>query len=381
MLSDKHVLENVRLKSLFINLLTAMLASVVSSCGGGGSPTNSSAPAQAAGCQPAAATRPYVQTTNTDTSTTMTNIASCQASVSVSYRWSLVSKPQGSQAALSGTAMRTPAITPDVPGMYLFKMEEAGTTTAERTLVLVAQAAGTSPDLAAHALLIPDSTPKLAFNIKPNLNNQGLAFSAPYFYVGYDVTNGNGMIERYDANGVLDQSYGQVPVPTRHTAELAYRTSDNRLYAASGGGSEPTYVYRLSPDGQAVEHVYDFSDFGNSALLAIDNKNELFLLMTTASGGDKGDPVFRLIDPNNNNSVLLQFSIPNQGVPQGMEILDGIVYFYTNNRITMLDLAGNILGKTDLNIIGESQGMTLVTQGDKTTIAIGYNQPGRVYIF
>jgi hypothetical protein len=162
---------------------------------------------------------------------------------------------------------------------------------------------------------------------------------------------------------------------------LAYRIADSRLYAVSGGAGEPTYVYRLSPNGKAVENVYDFSAFGNSGLLAIDNKNDVFLLVTTTSGGDAGDPMFRLIDLNNNNSVLIQFSIPNQGIPQGVEILDGIIYFYTNNRITMLDLAGNVLGKTDLNISGESEGITIVTQGDKKTIAIGYNQPGRIYLF
>jgi hypothetical protein len=318
---------------------------------------------------------------NTGGSITLNDIASCQPGSSVNYRWSLVSKPLSSQTTLSGASVRTPSITPDIPGMYVFKMEETGTTTAERTLVLVAQPAGTSPALVEHTLLSSGAAPKTSFPIKPNLNNQGIAFSDGYVYVGYDVTNGNGMIERYSMNGVLDENYGRVSVPTRHTAELAYRTADNRLYAVSGGGSEPAYVYRLSQNGKAVENVYDFSAFGNSGLLAIDNKNDVFLLMTTTSGGDAGDPIFRLIDPNNNNSVLIQLSIPNQGVPQGVEILDGIIYLYTNNRITMLDFAGNILGKTDLNFAGESEGITILTQGDKKTIAIGYNQPGRIYIF
>jgi hypothetical protein len=277
--------------------------------------------------------------------------------------------------------MQTPAINPDMSGVYVLKLDKLNATTTDRHVVLVAYEAGASADLGTHALLNADSAPKLHFPIKPNLNNQGLAFHDGYIYVGYDITNGSGMIERYGPDGALDQNYGRVALPTRHTAELAYRTADNRLYAISGGGNEPTYVYRITQDGKAVDNVYDFSAYGNSGLLAFDNTNDLLLLMTSTSGGDKGEPTFRLIDLNNNNAVVLQFSIANQGIPQGLEIVDGIIYLYTNEKITMLDLSGNILGKKELDLPGESQGMTLVTQGGKKTIAIGYNQPGRIYMF
>lgn len=217
------------------------------------------------------------------------------------------------------------------------------------------------------------------FHVNQNLNNQGLAYFGGYYYVGYDLGGGNGYLEKYSGNGVLDASYGGVPVPTRHTADLAYRMADGRLYAASGGGSEPTYIYRLAVDGKSVDKTLDYTAYGNSALLAIDNTTDLLVLFTIQTGGDYGDPTFRFVDWNDNNRVVQQFTIPSQGVPQGLDVHDGMIYYYTDNKITVLDYAGNILDIWFINAGGESEGIAVVYEYGAPCIVVGYNDGRRLY--
>jgi hypothetical protein len=284
-----------------------------------------------------------------------------------------------SQGNLHDPTSTTPTFFADLPGLYTFRRVDTTGATPEKSLFLVAQPVGTSPDLLAHSLLNPTSTPTLEFNVNQAMNNQGLAWWNGYYYVGYDVGGGKGYVERYDAKGVLDRTYGGTAILTRHTAELAYRSADGRVYAASGGGAEPTYVYRLSADGKAVDTTLDFTKFGNSALIAIDNANDLLLLSSTTTGGDVGNPTFRLIDWNDNNRVVSEFTLPYPGVPQGIEIHEGLIYYYTNNKITLIDLLGNIIGSRDVPLSGESEGITLVIDGNKKYLAVGYNQPRRIY--
>jgi hypothetical protein len=231
----------------------------------------------------------------------------------------------------------------------------------------------------------PISTPveaapmlKFAFSTNNSRNNQGLANANGFYYVGYDVGNGNGLLERYSKAGVLDTTYGRAAIPTRHTAELAYRAADESLYAVSGGGTEKTYVYKVAADGKSVTKTIDFSDYGNSGLLAIDNVNDLFVLATTQSGGDAGSVTFRFIDAKN-NQVQRQFTIPSEGTPQGLEVYDNILYFYTNNKISVVDEAGNIIDRWTISTTGESEGLTLVVDGSERYLALGYNTPARVY--
>jgi len=219
---------------------------------------------------------------------------------------------------------------------------------------------------------------KYAFSVDKSRNNQGLAYINGFYYVGYDVGNGNGVIERYSKAGVLDISYGKVAIPTRHTAELAYREADDSLYAVSGGGNEKTFVYKIAADGKTVTKAINFSDFGNAGLLAIDNTNDQFILASTQTGGDAGAVTFRFIDAKN-NEVQRQFTIPSEGTPQGIEIYDSIIYFYTNNKISVIDSAGNIIDRWTIVTNGESEGLTLVVDGNERYLALGYNSPARAY--
>jgi hypothetical protein len=219
---------------------------------------------------------------------------------------------------------------------------------------------------------------KQQFTVDQSRNNQGLAFGDGYYYVSYDVS-GKGYLERYSLNGVLDPEYGRVNVATGHSAEVAYRAADKRLYVASGGGTSSTYVYRMSADGKSIDRSYNFSTYGNSALLAIDNAKDLLVVSSTQTGGDAGPVTFRIIDWNNDNKIINQFTISTRGLPQGLEVYGNVLYYYTNNKITLLNMTGTILDEWQVHAAGESEGITVVNDGSETYLAVGYNSPRRVY--
>lgn len=318
-----------------------------------------------------------LQLNNAQSQVVLKDISTCSGSTR-SLQWSLVSKPVGSRSVIDSPNDASINFYPDVAGTYFFRLKESSLGTAENTLILVSHPSGTSTWLSAHSVISDAYLTRLPISIKSSMNNQGLAYRDGYYYVGYDVTGGKGMIERFTASGILDSTYGGLPIPTRHTAELAFRAADGRLYAVSGGGTEPTYVYRIAADGKAVDATLDFTSLGNSALMAFDNTNDLLLLVSNKIGGDKGNPTFRFIDLNNNNRVIMEFSAPYQGVPQGLETHGGIIYLYTDNTITLFDFVGNIIDRKTTRETGESQGMTLVDENGKKALAIGY-QPGRVF--
>jgi hypothetical protein len=226
---------------------------------------------------------------------------------------------------------------------------------------------------------VPPPRLKLQFNVDQSRNNQGLAFGDGYYYVSYEVAGGKGYLERYNLSGVLDPEYGRVSVATGHSAEIAYRAADKRLYVVSGGSTAATYVYRMSADGKSVDRTYNFTNYGNSALLAIDNAKDLLVLSSTQAGGDQGWVTFRTIDWNNGNKIVSQFTIPPQGLPQGLEVHGDIVYFYTNNKITLLDKSGTILDEWKVVATGESEGIAVVNEGSENYLAVAYNSPRRVY--
>ncbi|HEI9941314.1 TPA: hypothetical protein SLO04_001860 [Proteus mirabilis] len=220
-----------------------------------------------------------------------------------------------------------------------------------------------------------------AFHVNQNYNNQGLAFWNGYYYIGYDLGNGKGMIERYAQNGVIDTSYGGVSIPINHTADLAYRVKDGFIYSASGGGAEPTYIRKIATDGKSVVESIDLTNYGNSALCAIDNHNDILILHSTLSGGDSGLPTFTFFEFGNWDHPIKQFTLPKTlGVPQGMDVYDNSVYFYTNNKITQLSYSGEIIGVVTIQAQGESEGIAITGAYGDAFISVGYNNPRRVCI-
>ncbi|MBG2817562.1 hypothetical protein I4578_14745 [Proteus mirabilis] len=220
-----------------------------------------------------------------------------------------------------------------------------------------------------------------AFHVNQNYNNQGLAFWNGYYYVGYDLGNGKGMIERYAQNGVIDTSYGGVSIPINHTADLAYRVKDGFIYSASGGGTEPTYIRKIAKDGKSVVESIDLTNYGNSALCAIDNHNDILILHSTLSGGDSGLPTFTFFEFGNWDHPIKQFTLPKTlGVPQGMDVYDNSVYFYTNDKITQLSYSGEIIGVVTIQAQGESEGIAITGAYGDAFISVGYNNPRRVCV-
>ena len=227
-----------------------------------------------------------------------------------------------------------------------------------------------------------NASPNTAFYVNQNYNNQGLAFYNGYFYIGYDLGSGNGMIERYAQNGVIDTSYGGVSIPINHTADLAIRVKDEFLYSASGGGAEPTYIRKIAKDGKSVLESIDLTNYGNSALCAIDNHNDILILHSTLSGGDSGLPTFTFFEFGNWNNPVKQFTLPKTlGVPQGMDVYDNTIYFYTNDKISLVSYSGEVLSEVRINASGESEGIAISGSYGNTYIAVGYNNPRRVCFF
>lgn len=217
------------------------------------------------------------------------------------------------------------------------------------------------------------------FFVNQGYNNQGLAYYNGYYYVGYDLGGGNGMVERYNAAGVLDTSFGGVAIPINHAAEVAVRFSTGRVYVASGGGAEPTYIRELAVDGKSVSQSIDLTAYGNSALCAIDNQNDIIVLHSTLTGGDGGLPTFTFFNFGSYSSSIKQFTLSaTLGVPQGMDVFEGTIYFYTNNKITLISYDGEIQGSFSFGVTGESEGMTVCSDYGNAYIAVGYNSPRRV---
>lgn len=222
----------------------------------------------------------------------------------------------------------------------------------------------------------------LAFNeffVNQSYSNQGLAYYNGYYYVGYDIGGGNGIVERYSNAGIIDSSYGGVSIGINHAADMGYRIADGLLYVCSGGGAETTYVRQLASDGKSVTKTYDFSGYGNSALMAIDNGNDYLILHTTLTGGDTGLPTFTFFDFADLTTPLKQFTLPATiGTPQGMDVFEGVIYFYTNNLVTLLSYDGENLGSFVVSQTGESEGIAIVADYGQAYIAVGYNAPRRI---
>lgn len=218
---------------------------------------------------------------------------------------------------------------------------------------------------------------KPLFNIPDKLNMQGITYNNNNIYVGYDIGNGLGRIIKYNLNGKSIASTSNLPLG--HCAELAYREINNKIYVANGGGANLTTIYELDFENNKITNAFNFEYLGTSALIGIDNTSDILVLHTIENGGDHGVITFTLINLND-NSVIKSFNVPNQGIPQGLDIKDNIIYLYTNNKITIINYNGEVIKSCAINEKGESEGLTLANLNNITHTIFGYNSPNRLYI-
>ncbi|MBM7836447.1 BppU family phage baseplate upper protein [Clostridium sardiniense] len=216
----------------------------------------------------------------------------------------------------------------------------------------------------------------LMFYVDDNRNQQGLTYGLDHFYIGFDVGNNQGDIVKYTKSGVRVASTGNIGIG--HAAGLGFRESNGKIYVANGGGSNPTHVYEVDFNNKRVTRDINLERYGTAALLAIDNDHDR-LILHTSPGGNNGRILFNIMDFNG-NSIVPQFEIPNQGIPQGLEYYNGILYYYTNDKVTCINIETHeIMGHFSIKKAGESEGITLVRDGATPYLAIGYNGANRIY--
>ncbi|WP_194190415.1 hypothetical protein [Clostridium chrysemydis] len=224
--------------------------------------------------------------------------------------------------------------------------------------------------------LIDGGCVNLLFNVGDKLNQQGLTYWDDNFYIGFDVGSNKGEIIKYSKTGIKSSSTGKIGIG--HTADLGFRKKNGMIYVANGGGSNRTHVYEVDFNNKNITKDINLEQFGTAALLAIDNEKDR-LILHTSKGGDTGNITFSILDFNG-KSLEQQFDIPNQGIPQGLEYYKSMLYYYTNNTITCINVkTHSIVGKFHIKEKGESEGITLVQDGSTPYIAIGYKKNNRIY--
>ena len=235
-------------------------------------------------------------------------------------------------------------------------------------------------------------------------NQQGLAVRNGFFYVGYDIGNGQSRIDTYSSAGALVGSLG--PLSIQHVAELAYSTTTDKLYAATGGASTPTQIFVLDPTSaqwsmaqpsdpmSVVQQTYDFSaQLGDNAMVSVDDVNKRLLVFSGATGNYSVSAVTLTDTPVLNadgtpameadgttprvtpaGSITSTVPVAITGVPQGMDLVGPQLWIYTSvgklNRVAKYDLTSSGLytaaasTSADLYWSGEGEGMATVQATD-----------------
>jgi hypothetical protein len=224
----------------------------------------------------------------------------------------------------------------------------------------------------ARSLEEPRVTP--LFQVKNTDNMQGLAYANGHFYVSFDLGNGEGRIQEYTSSGKLVKDSG--PLPISHAASITWNRQNGLLYVTNGGGHNPTKIYLVDfrPKHPKVVATINLSRLGNSGLTAIDNVRHMMWVHTAKN--DYSDITFSYCTFT--GKVVRQFKLKNLGVPQGLDVYNHKLYYYTDNRITVLEESGKILRTIVLHESGESEGLAVV-KTKAPYLVIGYNHPNRFY--
>lgn len=216
---------------------------------------------------------------------------------------------------------------------------------------------------------------KLLFTVENDWNMQGLEYYEGNFIIGYDRGKGNGIIEVRNKEGQILKKSDLLKIG--HSSELVVNKNNGKLYVSNGGGKIGTKVYELELDGNInIEKEYDFSELGNSGLVTIDQEKNNFIIHTAKD--DKGTHKFTVCSLD--KEEIKSFNIDNIGIPQGIEHLNGKIYFYTNDKITVIDIEKEVVLKWyNIEEKGESEGLAIEGERDRIKLYYGYNKRNRIY--
>lgn len=201
---------------------------------------------------------------------------------------------------------------------------------------------------------------------------QGLAYDSSNgkFIVAYDIGGANGQVFRYDRDGSVDNSYGQVTLLLKHASSAAWRKSDGSIYVSSGGSEFDAEVYILSSDGKSIQEIWDLTQYGMGAIISIDNEHDLLILATGKAGSP--NEFFSIIDINS-KQLISSFEYPAasfNGNPQGMVAHSGFIHFLSDYGIYVFKYTGELVDFWSVEYGEEAQGMALINDSAIPAIAM-----------
>jgi len=188
---------------------------------------------------------------------------------------------------------------------------------------------------------------------------QGLANDGTYFYWGH--SNGAGVdgtiykIKMSDGSEV--DSFSGPP----HAAGGDWRDDHNTLLFSSGGSETPE-VWEINPSTGAKIREWDFSGEGynQGALIAYKSEERIYLFTSNSSGFKIRE--YQINDDGTWSAIGIEYSHSSLGTPQGLDFIDGHLYYLYDNGISKLQLNddGGITILETLSSLpgGEKEGLT-----------------------
>jgi len=160
---------------------------------------------------------------------------------------------------------------------------------------------------------------------------QGLATDGTYFYWGHNNGNGiDGTIYKIDTSGNEVTSFTGPP----HCAGGDWRDDHNTLLFSSGGSETPE-VWEINASTGSKIRSWDFTGEGynRGALLAYKSENRIYLFTSDSSSNFKIKE-YQINDNGTWSAIGTEYSHSSLGVPQGLDYIDGYLYYLYDTGIS-----------------------------------------------
>ena len=203
------------------------------------------------------------------------------------------------------------------------------------------------------------------FHVTTALKIQSVAYANGIFFVGVITPEDLTIIYKYDIFG-HELSHTRI-LPISHAASISADPLSGHLFVTNGGGRRPTKVYEVDFEKQQIVSIVDLSSLGHSGVSAFDAA--FGNLWVETAPNDYGAQTFSYCDLKGH--VLKQFSLTNQGRPQGIDYRNGLIYLYTDKKISVISTNGNVLRLIKIKEPGESEGMVILPSGN---IVVGFSR-------